>query len=214
LNPVVNGRSCSFGPLLVHYDERVLTPRPWTFLQSEWAAEICGDAESKLILELCAGAGQIGLAAAVLADCDLVQVEADPVAASYARANAVQAGRSERVEVRNTRLEHALGPDERFAIIIADPPYLRSTEISRWPDDPPRAIDGGIDGLDLLNACLEVAALHLTDAGRLLLQIAGPAQDRQITELLGATPGWSLTRQDARVVDDERAIMLIGRAGG
>jgi release factor glutamine methyltransferase len=208
----VGSRSCRFGPLLVDYDERVLTPRPWTLRQSEWAAELAATAEPGPMLELCAGAGHIGLAAAVLSGRGLVQVEADPVAAGYARANAARAGRSEQVEVRNLRLEESLRPDERFAVIIADPPYLRSVEIDRWPEDPPMAIDGGIDGLALVRACLLLAARHLSDAGQLLLQIAGPGQDHDITGLLAATPAWTLCRRELRVIDDDRAILLISRA--
>jgi release factor glutamine methyltransferase len=205
-------RSCQFGPLTVDYDDRVLKPRPWTFHQSEWAAHLCAAAEPGPILELCAGAGQIGLAAAVLADRDLVQVEADPVAAGYARSNAIQAGWSERVDLRNSPLDEALLADERFSVIIADPPYLRSAELTRWPEDPPMAIDGGIDGLDLVGTCLHLTMQHLSDAGQLLLQVAGPAQDDQITDLLQANPAWGLARRDVHVIDDKRAILQIGRA--
>jgi release factor glutamine methyltransferase len=211
LSPSGDSRSCRFGPLLVKFDERVLTPRAWTFQQSEWATELAAGAEPGPILELCAGAGHIGLAAAVLADRDLVQVEADPVAASYARSNAARAGWSARVEVRNVRLEEALQPQERFGLIIADPPYLASADIDRWPEDPPMAIDGGTDGLDLVRACLQLAARHLTQSGRLLLQIAGPSQAQHITGLLAATPGWELSCGQPRVIDDERAILLVSR---
>jgi release factor glutamine methyltransferase len=210
----VGSRSCPFGPLLVQFDERVLTPRAWTFQQSEWAVELAAAAEPGPMLELCAGAGHIGLAAAVLAGRDLVQVEADPVAASYARSNAARAGWSQRVEVRNVGLEEALQPQERFGVIIADPPYLPSADIKRWPEDPPMAIDGGTDGLDLVRACLQLAALHLTQAGQLLLQIAGPSQAQHISDLLAATPDWELFRGELRVIDDERAILLITRIPG
>lgn len=202
-------RSCRFGPVLVDYDERVLTPRPWTLRQSEWAAAL--GTRSAPILELCAGVGHIGLAAAVLADCDLIQVEADPVAAGYARANAERAGWSSRVEIRNVALQRAIEPAERFDVIIADPPYLRTVDLARWPDDPPAAIDGGEDGLDLVTACLDVASRHLTPAGQLLLQVAGPAQEREIEKLLDAVPAWGLARCSSLVVDDERAVVLIGR---
>src|SRR4051812_32759180 len=107
-------RRCTFGPLVIGYDARVLPPRPWTLEQSQWAAVLCAEAEPGPLLELCAGAGQIGLAAAVLADRDLVQVEADALAAGYARANALRAGWSGRVEVRTERLEQALRADEVF----------------------------------------------------------------------------------------------------
>jgi methylase of polypeptide subunit release factors len=199
-------RSCAFGPLVISYDERVLAPRGWTIEQSRWAAELAARAAPGPILELCAGAGQIGLAAAVLANRELVQVEADPVAAGYARANAARAGRPA-VEVRNARLEVALRPDERFPIVLADPPYLPSDETPRWPEDPLSAIDGGPDGLDVTRACLAVAAAHLPSDGWLLLQVAGPAQADEVSRLITA----ELVPVDLRVIDDERAIQLLRR---
>jgi release factor glutamine methyltransferase len=202
-------RTCSFGPLLVEYDERVLTPRAWTLEQSTWAAELAADAAAGPILELCAGAGQIGLAAAVLADRDLVQVEADPVAAGYAVANAARAGRSGRVEVRTGRLSGALRPEERFPLVIADPPYLPTVDVERWPEDPVTAIDGGADGLHVIRTCLDVAAAHLDAGGRLLLQVAGPLQAERVGELLAAVPGPRLRRQALRIIDQERAILLL-----
>ena len=67
----------------------------------------------------------------------------DPVAATYAVENAARAGRADRVEVRVARLEDALRPGELFPLMLADPPYLPSVEVSEWPDDPVTAIDGG-----------------------------------------------------------------------
>src|SRR4051794_36766883 len=54
-----------FGPIMVRFDGRVLRPRPWTLAQSRWAAEAARTAPPGPILELCAGVGQIGLAAVV-----------------------------------------------------------------------------------------------------------------------------------------------------
>src|SRR3954463_7912562 len=179
-------RFCTFGPLVVEYDARVLAPRPWTLVQSEWAAALCLDVGPGPLLEPWAGAGQIGLAAAVLADRDLVQVEADPVAAGYARRNARRAGWGDRVEVRTERLEEALRPGELFPLILADPPYLPTADTERWPEDPRTAIDGGPDGLAVTRACLVVAAAHLSRDGRLLLQVAGPDQAGRVDELAAA----------------------------
>jgi release factor glutamine methyltransferase len=202
-------RSCRFGPLVIEYDNQVLEPRPWTYQQSEWAAEVAQLAPPGPLLEVCAGAGQIGLAAAVLAARDLVQVEADPVAAGYAHSNAARAGWADRVEIRVARLQSALAPDERFSVIIADPPYLPSADLERWPDDPPLAINGGDDGLDLVRACLELADQHLSAEGKLVLQTAGTAQNRQVAQLL-ATTGLAVVAE--RVTDEHRALLLIGRS--
>ena len=195
--------ACLFGPVTIRFDSRVLRPRPWTLLQSTWAAELAADLPGAPLVELCAGAGHIGLAAAVLADRDLVQVERDPVAAQFARDNARDAGRADRVDVREAPLQSALRADERFAVMIADPPYLPTAEIAAWPEDPPAAIDGGADGLTITRACLRVAAEHLSAGGHLLLQTAGPAQSESVAALVAGLP---LRQVEVRAVDEARAV--------
>ncbi|MGI8678857.1 MAG: CDGSH iron-sulfur domain-containing protein [Jatrophihabitans sp.] len=202
---------CRFGPLTIHYDATVLEPRPWTLLQSEWAARLAADAPAGPILELCAGAGQIGLAAAVLADRDLVQVEADPAAARFARANAARAGWDGRVDVRNDRLQVALRPGEVFPLVVADPPYLRTQDVARWPADPLTAIDGGADGLAVIRACLAVSVEHLAAGGHLVLQVAGVEQAERVAALAAAMPGFGLHTTETQVVDDERAVLVLTR---
>jgi methylase of polypeptide subunit release factors len=197
--------------LVIRYDERVLTPRPWTLMQSLWAAELAAQAAAGSILELCAGAGQIGLAAAALTGRGLVQVEADPVAAAYARANAAAAGRDSQVEVRTARIQTALAADERFSIILADPPYLLTTDVAQWPNDPVAAIDGGADGLDLTRLCLQVASAHLTRGGVMLLQVAGEPQARAVVAALRTTANLDLIHLETRHHDHARAVMLLTR---
>lgn len=201
-----------FGPIDVGYDARVLTPRPWTLLQSRWTAELAAGASPGPILELCAGAGQIGLAAAVLSGRDLVQVEADPVAAEYAWNNATDAGHGAQVQIRCAPMQHALAAGERFPLIVADPPYLPTADISRWPEDPVTAIDGGPDGLDLTRICLQLADAHLTTAGALVLQVAGQEQAEAVVDLLGTPEGPALSHVETRGHDAERAVMLLRRA--
>lgn len=202
---------CTFGPLEIRYDSRVLTPRPWTLLQSRWASELAAGAPPGPMLELCAGAGQIGLAAAAMTGRRLVQVEADEVAAGYARVNAEHAGLADRVDIRNARLASALRVDECFPIVLADPPYLASADISRWPDDPRAAIDGGADGLDLVRACLQVAGAHLDRDGVLLLQVGGRTQAESVTRYLDTARTVGLFPRETRHHDDERAVMLLSR---
>lgn len=198
-------RTCRFGPVDITYDGRVLEPRPWTLAQSEWAAKLAVDLRPGPLLELCSGAGHIGLAAAVLADRPLVQVDASEPAVAQARANAAAAGVADRVEVRHGRLEEAVGADERFPLVLADPPYLPRRDVGLFPEDPVSAIDGGDDGLDLVRACLVVAARHLDPGGHLLLQVRGPAQVAEVGALLpGTAPDLELV--DHLAVDDQRAV--------
>jgi release factor glutamine methyltransferase len=197
--------------VLVDYDERVLTPRPWTLAQSRWAVELAGGAAPGRIVELCAGAGQIGLAAAELAGRDLCQIEADPVAAAYAQQNAARAGLADRVEVRVARLETGLARGELFPLMLADPPYLPSAEVSDWPADPLTAIDGGADGLAVTRRVLTVARDHLIAGGHLLLQVAGAAQAAEVLKLPRCAAYFAAG--DLRSLDGRRAILHLVRAG-
>lgn len=190
-------RVTDFGGLLIEYDERVLAPRPWTAQQSRWAAELIASAPPGPVLELCSGAGHIGLLAVSLAPRSLVCVDASPVACAYLRRNAAHAG--VRVDVRQGRMEEVLDAGERFAVVIADPPWVSSEEVVRYPEDPLLAIDGGADGLDLVRTCLEVIDRHLVDGGHAVLQ-TGPDQPEMVADLVAAYPRLSVreTRRETR----------------
>jgi methylase of polypeptide subunit release factors len=170
------------GGLKIAYDERVLRPRPWTAAQSGWAADLLDEAPSGAVLELCTGAGHIGLLAILGSSRRLVAVDADPVACAFAADNAAEAGLADRVEVRNATLDAALAAGEEFPVIIADPPWVPTVRIEDHPDDPVLAIDGGADGLVLARVCLEVARGHLAADGVMLLQLGTLAQATALQE--------------------------------
>lgn len=201
-------RSVTFGPLDVSFDDGVLTPRAWTLLQSEWAAELAVGAPAGPLLELCSGAGHIGQAAAVLSGRDLVQVDVDPHACDLARANARRNGIGPKVEVRCGDLGAAVRADERFALVLADPPYVERDEVDNWPDDPTHAIDGGDDGIELQRRCIAVAAAHLVEDGVVLLQAQGRAQIDALADDLRAH---GLRCVEVRAVDEQRAVAQLRR---
>jgi len=206
----VEPRTCAFGPIVVSYDDRVLAPRHWTLLQSEWAADAARISGPGPLLELFAGAGHIGLVTAILAERPIIQVEADATAARYAAENAERAGQGSAVEVRKTDVDHALRPDERFSVIIADPPYLPTEHVDRWPGDPILAIDGGPDGLAHIPRVLRLAVDHLHDDGWLLLQVAGVEQAAAVvTEALRTAPG--LRHVETRCYDVDRGVVAFRR---
>jgi len=161
----------AFGALTIAFDDRVLRPREWTTAQSQWAADLMATAPDGTVLELCAGAGHIGLLAVASTGRRLVCVDASDVACDYARANALAAGLADRVEVREGRLEEAVAPGERFPLVIADPPWVPRAQTTRYPEDPLTAIDGGDDGLDVARACLAVVDAHLAPGGSAVLQV-------------------------------------------
>lgn len=169
-------RRSFIGRLEIAWDERILEPRPWTAAQSRWAARLLCELPPGPVLELCSGAGHIGLLAVAGSRRELVCVDADPAATSYAAANAARNGLSSQVTTRTATIADLAGSGERFALVIADPPWVSSAETARFPDDPLLAIDGGPDGTDVAVECVAAAAKVLLPGGVLLLQVGSEAQ--------------------------------------
>ncbi|MDN4172574.1 methyltransferase [Nocardioides sp. SOB77] len=186
------GEQMVFGPLTITFDARVLRPRTWTAAQSTWAAQLLEDAPAGPVLELCAGAGQIGLLAVHDGDRRLVCVDANPVASAYTLQNAAAAGLGDRVEVRNGDLAAMVPADERYALVLADPPWVPAADTGRFPEDPLLAIDGGADGTTVAVACVEVAAAHLLPGATLLLQLGNVEQVGAIAGSVAAAHGMTL----------------------
>lgn len=206
-------RTMTFGHLEIEYDDRVLSPRPWTEAQSSWAAQLLTGLPDGDVLELCAGAGHIGLLAIEGTSRHLVQVDADKVAADFARSNAGRAADRAAtpgwtVEVRHGWLEEALDPDERFALVIADPPWVRADETDRHPGDPLTAIDGGSDGLDAVRSCLDVIGRHLVPAGAAVLQLGDLEQADAVAEHLARRPDLDLQIVERRSFEDGAVVHL------
>jgi methylase of polypeptide subunit release factors len=196
----------NFDGLEISYDHRVLAPRPWTVMQSRWAAELVTTSHAEApILELYAGVGHIGLAAARACRRPLVQVEVDPIACGFAVENAWRAGMAHCVSVRCAPVSEAVSPGEDFGVAIADPPYLRTDDVSMFPDDPVLAVDGGADGLCAARECLQVLADRLRSGTPVLLQLRGPDQVEQLAN--GLPHGLELV--DARCDGADRAVALL-----
>ncbi len=205
-------RSVRFGPLTIEYDAQVLEPRAWTLAQSEWAADLLASCDDGPVLEICSGAGQIGLAAAALSGRQAVLVDASGPACDFARRNAAAAGLAG-VDVRHAPMTDALAPDERFPLVLADPPYIPSPHTSDFPDDPLTAIDGGDDGLDLARLCLEVGGAHLAPGGHLLIQLRDLAQADRLAEW-AASSASSLARVEVREFEARGVVLHLRRTDG
>ena len=197
-----------FGGLAITYDSRVLQPRGWTEHQSRWAAELLAHLPAGDVLELCAGAGQIGLLAVADSPRRLVCVDLNPVAAEFALSNARAAGMADRVEMREGRIEEVLKPEERFPLIIADPPWVRRSETARFPEDPLLAIDGGDDGLLVVRTCVEAIETHLCEGGAALLQLGPGEQAGDVRRLVQDT---DLRAGDVRHFGQRGALMHLER---
>jgi methylase of polypeptide subunit release factors len=201
-----------FGGLAIYYDQRVLTPRRWTTMQSYWAAELLRDAPPGQVLELCAGAGHIGLLTAALEPRDLVMVDVDPHACELARRNATANHLVASIDVRHGDLQDVIRADECFVGVIADPPWVPSAETGRFPGDPMVAIDGGEDGLVVAWSCLEVMARHLTSGGWGILQLGTEAQAERLADGCAAR-GLGIEVRETRGYRDRGVLVRLAATG-
>lgn len=164
-------RTAFVGRLEIAWDPRILEPRPWTAEQSRWAARLLTTLPAGPVLELCSGAGHIGLLTVAGTRRELVCVDREPVATAYAADNAARNGLAHQVHARTTTIAEVADEPTRYALVLADPPWVPSAGIDRFPEDPAGAIDGGPDGTDLAVACVRTAARVLLPGGAVVLQV-------------------------------------------
>jgi len=170
-------------------DARVLVPRPETELVAEAALERLPKDFTGSVLDLCTGSGCLGLTlAAERPALKLVATDASGPALSLARANARTLGLEARTELFEGDLFAPLA-DRRFAMIVANPPYLESATIATLAPEvqrePRLALDGGPDGLLLIRRIVADAPGHLAPQGFLILEI-GEGQGAALLELFKA----------------------------
>lgn len=130
------------------------------------------------VLDVCAGSGCI--AVSVAANCDRVNVtavELDENVALVARRNAKRNKVADRVNVFQGDLFEPLAPDAQFEIIASNPPYVTDAEMDELQPDvrlhePHLALQGGVDGLDVVRRLLEAAPEKLVPGGVMLLETA------------------------------------------
>jgi release factor glutamine methyltransferase len=191
-------------------DARALIPRPETERLVELAdAEVrrrlaTADRGSRIrIVDIGTGSGAICVALAVglarrkaLEAVDLVATDISDDALAVARENAVGHAVGEAIAfLRSDLLEDPLvaanGPID---LVLANLPYVRHDVVPVLPVaasfEPAIALDGGVDGLDIIERLLRQLPDHLADGGLAFLEI-GADQGELVVERCGQLlPGW------------------------
>ncbi|MFK4107036.1 putative protein N(5)-glutamine methyltransferase [Streptomyces sp. NPDC019531] len=127
-----------------------------------------------VVVDLCCGSGAVGAAlAAALGPVELHAADIDPAAVDCARRNTAAAGG----RVHAGDLFEALPADlrGRVDILAANVPYVPTDEVGLLPSEardhePLVALDGGIDGLDVLRRVAAGARHWLAPGGCLLVE--------------------------------------------
>ncbi len=181
-----------FCGLTLSVDARVLIPRPETELLVEQAERILSqwNDEETVILDLGTGSGNIAISLArFFSRCRIVAVDVSAEALSLARENAQRQAVAERIEFIHADMKPwlALQSENSFSMIVSNPPYIPSGQLSGLPADvqqePHLALDGGIDGLDFYRVIMTHAGRLLSPQGFLLCEF-WDGQDLAIQKML------------------------------
>lgn len=163
-----------FYGLALYVDERVLVPRPETELLVELALELARHHPHfpRLnIADIGTGSGAIAIAvAATLPEAQVTAVDLSANALEVARINIERHGLAERIRlIQGDGLQPLTEPID---LLLSNPPYtiLQEVDENVRLHEPHLALDGGIDGLDLIRVLLADAPRHLK-SGTLLVEI-------------------------------------------
>ncbi len=180
-----------FWSLPLRVTPAVLVPRPETELVVELALQLLPERPSGTppdrvcaILDLGTGSGAIALAlASERPAARIVGIDNSSPALEVANQNAR--------ELRLSHIEWRLGswfdavPDERFDLIVANPPYIAATDpaLEKLNAEPAAALSVGPTGLESLSAIVAGAPAYLHDHGWLILE-HGSGQAPDVSRLM------------------------------
>ena len=175
-----------FCGLRIAVDPGVFVPRRRTEFLVRQAAALARARRRTVVVDLCCGSGAVGAAlAAALDEVELYAVDIDPAAVRCARRNVAAAGG----RVYEGNLDEPLPATlrGRVDVLVANAPYVPTGQVGLLPpearDHEPRvALDGGVDGLEVLRRVIAAAPPWLGPGGCLLVETS----ERQAPEIAGA----------------------------
>jgi release factor glutamine methyltransferase len=131
---------------------------------------------SLTVLDLCTGSGCISLSLAKkFPDSDIYGTDISETAIQYAKLNA-DINRISNVKFIRGYLFEPIKEALTFDIIVSNPPYIRTSDISRlqreikdW--EPIDALDGGVDGLDFYRKIFAEAGKYMKKKGKIFFEV-------------------------------------------
>lgn len=201
--------SAGFRRMDLQVGQGVFIPRPETELVVEAALREVRQvaADERIVVDLCTGSGAIALALATEADgVQAYAVEISDQALPWATRNA----QAQQAAIDAVGSKVTLVPGDARAVadpggplahlaglvtaVVSNPPYVPDAMVPREPEvrdhEPPLALFGGPDGLELVRGIVRTALLLLRPGGLLVIEhadVQGPdAKERGVPGLLMA----------------------------
>jgi release factor glutamine methyltransferase len=154
----------------------VFIPRPETETIIDVACHLFKDKTKKLrILDICTGSGVLAIVLAkIFPSSKVIATDISRKAVNTAEENISLHKLKNRVDVLRTDIF----PDrnEKFDLIVSNPPYLTDVEMKDIPDEvkkePFRALYGGVNGMDTIKKIIDIAPGILKKGGFIIMEIS------------------------------------------
>lgn len=212
-----------FRELVLLADRRALVPRPETEQLVERVRRWVGDrAPLGDALDVGTGSGAIALSLVHEGIAEravgLDVSEEALVQAAANRAAAEVSGEELELRLASRPLWDSVGREERFDLIVSNPPYVREGDYEELPDqirehEPRVALSGGEDGLDVVREIVAGARAYLRPGGALFLEI-GEEQGAAVTELLEGAGPWREIEVSVDLAGRDRFVRAVRTPGG
>lgn len=205
-----------FMGLSFRVNRNVLIPRQDTEILAETVLSRHKKKETS-ILDMCTGSGCIAVSLAVLGGYSyVVGADISHEAVLTARKNAERLCGTGALDFRESDLFAAFSPEERFDVIVSNPPYIESAEIAKLEPEvsrfePRTALDGAEDGLFFYRRLCTDCVRHLNDKGCVYFEI-GYRQGGAVLSLLEAR-GFTKTEIINDLTGKNRVVCAVWQAG-
>lgn len=202
----------AFRHLFLCVDRSVLIPRPESEQLVSLVLDWCEGKTGLRGMDLGTGSGAIAISLLTEGPFDgIVAVDISSKALNLAQQNAAAAGVAGALELRLGPFFEALRPDERFHVLVSNPPYVASGERNSLPAEvrdwePPEALFAGPTGLEAIERIVRGAPSHLEAGGLLVLEVA-PDLAGATVDLIGSVGLYGEPRLELDLAGHERIVM-------
>ncbi|AGF46792.1 putative adenine-specific DNA-methyltransferase [Candidatus Kinetoplastibacterium desouzaii TCC079E] len=191
-----------------YVDERVIIPRSFIseLLIKDLNPWIKNPKSVRNILDLCTGSGCLAIMASFsFPNAKIMATDVSNEALNVAKKNIFNYALEDIITTKNSNVFEDI-KEYPYDIILCNPPYVNNKSMQSLPieytHEPKTALDGGIDGMDIIRKIIEKAAFYLNKEGLLILEIGNEYENFQ-RSFPNLKPTWLTT------TNTEKSVLLL-----